>query len=373
MPSAPPQAPFWRDDCAMSTPTPTPLRFALIGYGSAARVFHAPLISGVPTLQLATICSTKPAVVAADWPEVAVVATPQAAFDDPAIDCVVIATGNDSHHPLARAALLAGKHVVVDKPCTVTLEQTQDLLQLAAAQGRVLTVFQNRRWDADFLALRQVLESGVLGRVVHFESHFDRYRPVVPVRWREQDMPGSGLWFDLGSHLVDQALQLFGMPDDVLLDLALQRDGALVNDYFHAQLRYPRTQPGLRVILHGSALVPAVGPRFVVHGTLGSFVKYGLDVQEDALKAGERPQWGHTDDWGRDPRVGQITTHTPTGAHTQCAPDVPGNYLGFYAQLGAHLQGQATQSAVTSKQVEQAMRLLCAGQRSATLAQFVAL
>ena len=334
---------------------------ALIGYGSAARVFHAPLISGVPDLQLATICSTKPSAVMADWPEVTVVATPQAAFDDPAIDCVVIATGNDSHHPLARAALLAGKHVVVDKPCTVTLEQTRDLLQVAQAQGRMLTVFQNRRWDADFLALRQVLDSGVLGRVVHFESHFDRYRPVVPVRWREQDLPGSGLWFDLGPHLVDQALQLFGMPDDLLVDLAQQRDGAQVNDYFHAQLRYPSSHPGLRVILHGSTLVPAVGPRFVVHGTLGSFVKHGLDVQEDALKAGARPQLGHTADWGRDPLVGQITTHNAVGAQTQRAPDVPGNYLGFYDQLAQHLQGLAPSPAVTTQHIEQVMCVLTQG------------
>lgn len=363
---------IWRDDGAMPDITHPCVHLALIGYGSAARVFHAPLISGVPGLHLATICSTKPAAVQADWPQVAVVATPQAAFDDPRIDCVVIATGNESHHPLARAALLAGKHVVVDKPCTVTLEQTQDLLQVAAAQGKVLTVFQNRRWDADFLALRQVLDSGVLGRVVHFESHFDRYRPTVPERWREQDLPGSGLWFDLGSHLVDQALQLFGMPDDLLVDLALQRDGAQVNDYFHAQLRYPGTHPGLRVILHGSALVPAVGPRFVVHGTLGSFVKQGLDVQEDALKAGGRPQWGHTADWGGDPLVGCITTHSAAGAHTQPAPDVTGNYLAYYAQLAQCLAGRVSTPAVTAQHVEQAMRLLSAGQRSAVIGQFVA-
>ncbi len=355
-------APVWRDDYAMSHPSHiAPLRMALIGYGSAARVFHAPLISGVPDLHLATICSTKPAAVLADWPHVDVVATPQAAFNDPDIDCVVIATGNESHHPLARAALLAGKHVVVDKPCTVTLEQTRDLLQVAQAQGRMLTVFQNRRWDADFLALRQVLDSGVLGRVVHLESHFDRYRPAVPERWREQNLPGSGLWFDLGAHLVDQALQLFGMPDDWLVDLAQQRDGAQVNDYFHAQLRYPGRHPGLRVILHGSALVGAVGPRFVVHGTLGSFVKYGLDVQENLLKAGGRPQCGHTDDWGRDPLVGQITTHTALGAQTRSAPDVPGNYLCYYAQLAEYLLGRAPSPAVTAQHVEQAMRVLTQG------------
>ena len=342
-----------------------PIQVGLIGYGNAGRIFHAPLISGVPGLHLNCVCSSKAQDVLAQWPLVAVVATPQEVFSNPAIALVVIATGNESHYPLAREALLAGKHVVVDKPCTVTLAQTEDLIQLAKAQGRVLTVFQNRRWDADFLALQQVIDSGVLGRIVHFESHFDRYRPVVPDRWREQDLPGSGLWFDLGAHLVDQSLQLFGAPDDIFLDLACQREGAQVNDYFHAQLRYPTRHPGLRVLLHGSALVPLVGPRFVVHGTQGSFVKYGLDVQEDALKAGGRPQWGAESDWGRDPQVGSVTLQTDAGAVLTRAPDVCGNYLGFYAQLCAHLSGHEDQPAVTQAQVYQAMQLLTLGEKSA--------
>lgn len=352
-------------------PPHPPVRVALVGYGNAGRIFHAPLIAGVPGLQLATVVSSKPEQVLADWPHTEVVATPEAAFEDPTIALVVIATGNESHYPLARAALLAGKHVVVDKPCTVTLAQTEDLALLAQRQERVLTVFQNRRWDADFLALREVLASGVLGRIVHFESHFDRYRPSVPDRWRERDLPGSGLWFDLGSHLLDQCLQLFGEPDDILLDLACQRDGAQVNDYFHAQLRYPTHHPGLRVLLHGSALVPAVGPRFVVHGTKASFVKYGLDVQEDALKAGGRPQKEPASDWGRDPLVGTITVPTEAGPVSTCAPDVAGNYLGYYAQLAAHLQGRAAQADVTRAQVVQAMRWLTLGERSAAQGRFL--
>lgn len=338
---------------------------ALIGYGNAGRIFHAPLIIGVPGLHLAVVCSSKAQDVLAHWPHVKVVATPSEVFSNPSIDLVVIATGNESHYPLAREALLAGKHVVVDKPCAVTLAQTEDLLQLAQAQGLVLTVFQNRRWDADFLALQQVIDSGVLGRIVHFESHFDRYRPVVPDRWREQDLPGSGLWFDLGAHLVDQCLQLFGTPDDIHLDVACQRDGAQVNDYFHAQLRYPKRHPGLRVLLHGSALVPSVGPRFVVHGTQGSFVKYGLDVQEDALKAGGRPQWGAESGWGRDPQIGSVTVQTDTGPVQTNAPDICGNYLGFYVQLCAHLSGSAGQPAVTPSQVYSAMQLLTLGEQSA--------
>ncbi len=351
----------------------TPVRVALIGFGNAGRIFHAPLIHGVPGLQLAVVSSSKPGAVHADWPAVRVVATPNEAFADPQVDLVVIATGNESHYPLARAALQAGKHVVVDKPCTVNLAQTQALLALAAAQGRVLTVFQNRRWDADFLALQQVLASGVLGRIVHFESHFDRYRPDVPDRWREQDLPGSGLWFDLGAHLVDQALQLFGMPDDLMVDLATQRNGAVVNDYFHAQLRYPQRHPGLRVLLHGSALVPAVGPRFVVHGTLGSWVKYGLDVQEDALKAGGRPQWGHSQTWGMDPSPATTTVHAEGAVRTLPPVEVAGNYMAFYAQLRDYLQGQAAAPAVGPEQVLQDMQLLVLGERSAREGRFMPL
>jgi predicted dehydrogenase len=271
--------------------------------------------------------------------------------------------------------------VVVDTPCTVTLVQTQDLLLLAQQQGRVLTVFQNRRWDADFLSLQAVLATGVLGRIVHFESHFDRYRPVVPNRWREQDLPGSGLWFDLGSHLVDQCLQLLGLPDELLLDLACQRDGAQVNDYFHATLRYGSRHPGLRAILHGSTLVPELGPRFVVHGTKGSFVKYGLDVQEDALKAGLMPitttlpsdQTSHTSppEWGHDPAPGRITVPTEQGPQVTLAAQPAGNYLAFYAQLAAHLQGREAAAAVAPDQVEQAMRILTLGEHSAAQGRFV--
>ena len=349
------------------------IRVALIGYGNAGRIFHAPLIQGVPGLELSVICSSKPEAVRQHWPQVRVLASPQDAFADAAIELVVIATGNASHYPLARAALLAGKHVVVDKPCAVMLAETDALLQLAALQGRVLTVFQNRRWDADFLALRDVIDSGELGRIVYFESHFDRYRPVVPDRWREQDLPGSGLWFDLGAHLVDQAVLLFGAPQRILLDTATQRDGAVVNDYFHAQLHYEAAHPGLRVLLHAGALVPAVGPRFVVHGTRGSFVKYGLDVQEDALKAGANPHWGALENWGRDPQLGAVTLQTEAGAQTRAAPDIAGNYLAFYAQLQEHLNGHAATPAVTREQVRLDMQLLALGQQSAREGRFVPL
>jgi predicted dehydrogenase len=325
----------------------------------------------VPGLELACICSSKPDAVHADWPQVRVVPTPEAAFADPTIDLVVIATSNASHHPLARAALLAGKHVVVDKPCTVTLAETEDLLAVAKQQNRVLTVYQNRRFDGDFLLLQQVLASGQLGRITHFESHFDRFRSVIPGRWREQDIPGSDLWMDLGAHLVDQALQLFGVPDDLLLDVARQREGTQTNDYFHAQLRYPATHPGLRVVLHASSCVAASGPRFVLHGTGGSFTKFGLDTQEDTLKAGARPQWDALDGWGADPLPGELTRPANGTLATTPVASLPGNYLQYYAGLRDYLCGQSSTAPVSPQQVRQVMALLERGLHSAAQGSFV--
>jgi predicted dehydrogenase len=309
--------------------------------------------------------------VARDWPQVRCLATAEQVWADPRIDLVVIATPNASHFELAQSALRAGKHVLVDKPCTVTLAQTQTLLALARQQGRLLTVFQNRRFDSDFLALQQVLHSGELGRLVQVESHFDRYRPVVPKRWREQEVPGAGLWLDLGPHLLDQAVMLWGMPDALNLDLVCVRDGALVNDWFHAVLRYDSTHAGLRVILHASTLVAQPGPRWVVHGSSGSFTKFGLDSQEDALKAGARPRLGETLDWGQDPQAGEVLSlknlaglASPVSVRRNAAQP-PGNYLQFYAQLRDHLWGDAPQAVVTAEQVEAVMRLLSLGEQSA--------
>ena len=193
----------------MSAPS---IHVALIGYGFAGHTFHAPLIAATPGLRLSVVGSRDAGKVQADHPEVAVLADPFAAATDARADLVVIATPNDSHAPLARAALAAGKHVVVDKPFTLDLAQARGLAALAAQHGRLLSVFQNRRWDSDYLGIRQVIDDGLLGEVAHFESHIDRYRPQVRERWREQAGPGSGLWWDLGPHLVDQALHLFGLP-----------------------------------------------------------------------------------------------------------------------------------------------------------------
>jgi len=363
---------FGEDDAMNTTDLPhlPALQVALIGYGGAGRIFHAPLITGVPGLQLQCIVTRQTQAVAQDWPGVRCTAHVTEVWTDPAIDLVVIATPNDSHFELAHAALNAGKHVLVDKPSTVTLAETDTLLTLARRLGKVFTVFQNRRFDSDFLALQQVLASGQLGRVVQVESHFDRYRPQVPSRWREQDQPGSGLWMDLGPHLVDQALALWGLPQAIQLDLACVRDGAQVNDWFHAVLRYDKAHSGMRVILHASTLVAALGPRWAVHGTRGSFTKYGLDGQEDALKAGGRPHLDDLKAWGDDAQPGEIVHMASLAgvaapvAVRQHAPHAAGNYLAYYANVRDHLRGQAD-LLVPPAQVRAVMRVLELGAYSA--------
>lgn len=276
------------------TDTTAPLRVALMGYGYAGKTFHAPLIQAVPGLQLDVVASRDAAKVHADLPQARVIADPLAAIADPLVDLVVIASPNDTHAPLARAALRAGKHVVVDKPMALDLAQARELAALAQETGRLLSVFQNRRWDSDFLGVRERIAQGALGHVSHFESHIDRFRPQVRVRWREQAGAGSGLWYDLGPHLVDQALCLFGVPERVLASLATLRDGGEVTDWAHVVLAYPTR----RVVLHASMLVAGGSPRFTVHGTQGSLVKPRADVQEAQLLAGVRP--GDTG-WGVDP------------------------------------------------------------------------
>jgi predicted dehydrogenase len=187
----------------------------------------------------------------------------------------------------------------------------------------LLSNFQDRRWDSDFLTLRKVLADGALGEIAHFESHYDRYRPEPRQRWREQPGPGSGIWFDLGSHLVDQALQLFGPPEAIYADLEIQRPLGQAVDYFHVILRYGRS----RVILHGASLVLAEIPRFIVHGALGSYTKFGMDPQEDALKRGEIPG---SPGWGQDPRTGELITRKGDGFDGRQVPNIPGNYPAYY-------------------------------------------
>lgn len=295
----------------------------LVGFGLGGSIFHAPLIAAIPGLRLARIASrsAQPEALAA-YPGVRRDDTPQAMLDDPDIALVVVCTPNASHYALAKAALSAGKHVVVDKPFVLSSSEGEELIALARQQGVRLSVYHNRRWDGDFLTLRRTLESGELGAVHTFRAHFDRYAPQVKPRWKEQAQPGAGVLWDLGSHLIDQALQLFGMPRAVTARLAVQRAGAQVEDAFELTLDHGAT----RSVLHAGALVRAPGPRYQVHGALGSFVKYGVDPQESALKGGLRPG---NPGWGHEAPDNRATITTADG-EPRTIETLPGAYEAFY-------------------------------------------
>ncbi|MDF7760729.1 oxidoreductase [Kosakonia cowanii] len=333
------------------------IRVGVIGYGYASKTFHAPLIAGTAGMALAAITSSDESKVKADWPNVDVVADPKRLFNDPNIDLIVIPTPNDTHFPLAKAALEAGKHVVIDKPFTVTLSQARELDALARSYGRLLSVFHNRRWDSDFLTLKALLADGALGEVTYFESHFDRFRPQVRNRWREQGGPGSGIWYDLAPHLLDQAVNLFGLPVSLTVDLAQLRPGAQSTDYFHAVLTYPQR----RVVLHGTLLAAAESARYIVHGTRGSYVKYGLDPQEERLKSGARlPQ----EDWGYDMRDGVLTRIDGEARREETWLTLPGNYPAYYAAIRDALMGGG-ENPVPASQAIRIMELIELGIESA--------
>ncbi len=308
----------------------SPLRVALLGYGAAGRSFHAPLIRHTPGLELAVVATSRADELARALPGVEPVRDPLEAIGRADIDLVVIASPNATHTPLAEAALRAGRHVVVDKPFTLTLADARALTALADEAGRLLSVFQNRRWDADFLGLRAMLRAGELGRVTHVESRFDRFRPQVQDRWRERAEEGGGIWFDLGPHLVDQVLLLFGLPQRVGGLLAHQRSGAQADDWCQAWLDYG----ALQVTLSASVLVGGGLPRFAVHGTAGSWVKHGLDVQEDQLKAGQVPG---SAGWGLDPQPARRYR----GASEALIEALPaGDYPAYYAAVREAIRGR---------------------------------
>lgn len=300
-----------------------PIRVGLIGYGYSGRTFHVPLIRSVPGLELRLVGSSDPSKVHADLPGMTVVADPVAVATSDAVDLVVVATPNQTHSPLAKAALEVGKHVVVDKPFTLDLAEARSLAGIATRQGRLLSVFHNRRWDSDYLTVRKAIADGIVGDVRHFESHFDRFRPEVRDRWREGAGPGGGIWYDLGPHLVDQALQLFGLPDRVTANFARLRSGAKADDWAHVVMDYPL----MRVVLHASMLVAGGSPRFLIHGDAGSVIKRQADTQEGQLLAGMAPG---SPGWGRDPDA--LVIHGGGGTVGRM-PAVDGDQRRFYRDV----------------------------------------
>lgn len=340
-------------------PPPNPLRVGLIGYGLSGATFHAPLLAAEPAFTLSAVATRNAEAVARDWPGARVLSV-DALLADPGLEVVIVASPNDSHGPLAERALQAGKHVVVEKPFTLEAGEAARLGALARERGRCLAVFHNRRWDGDFLTVRGLVEQGRLGRLYSFESHFDRLRPQVKRRWKEEDVPGGGTLWDLGAHLIDQALLLFGTPDSVTADLGRQRPEARAVDWFHLLLRYGE----LRVLLRSGSVVHEPWPRFVLHGDADAFTKSGLDPQEEQLKAGLRPG---SAGWGAEPpeRHGRLS-------RGGSVPTVPGGYERFYRELATAIAGGGPVP-VTAESAGEVIRIIQAAERSAAEGRTVSL
>ncbi|MFS4097470.1 Gfo/Idh/MocA family oxidoreductase [Streptomyces sp. AF1A] len=346
--------------------TPPSLRVGLIGYGLAGSVFHAPLIAATEGLALDTVVTSHPErqqQARAEFPDVRLAGTADELLDRAGeLDLVVIASPNRTHVPLATAALKAGLPVVVDKPVAGTAAEARELAALAEERGLLLSVFQNRRWDSDFLTLRKLLADGELGDVRRFESRFERWRPEPKGGWRESGDPAEigGLLYDLGSHVVDQALVLFGPAGEVYAEVDTRRPGAETDDDTFIALTHAS---GVRSHLYVSATAPQLGPRFRVLGSRAGYVKYGLDPQEAALREGLRPG----PRWGAEPEslYGRIGAgESPlTGGGTP-VPTLPGDYPAYYAAVADALRG-AGPNPVTALEAAAALDVLEAARRSA--------
>ncbi|AXE86178.1 Gfo/Idh/MocA family oxidoreductase [Streptomyces sp. Go-475] len=351
---------------APGTAPGSPLRVGLVGYGLAGSVFHAPLIAATEGLTLDTVVTSNPErqqQARAEFPDVRLSASPDELFDRAAeLDLIVVASPNKTHVPLATTALEAGLPVVVDKPVAGTAAEARTLAALAEERGLLLSVFQNRRWDNDFLTLRKLLEEGELGDVWRFESRFERWRPQLKGGWRESGDPAEigGLLYDLGSHVVDQALVLFGPAAAVYAESDLRRPGAETDDDTFIAITHAS---GVRSHLHVSATTAQLGPRFRVLGSRAGYVKYGLDPQEAALREGRRPG----PDWGAEPeslwgRVGSGESPVTGGGRPE--PTLPGDYPAYYAAVAKALL-EGAPNPVTAREAAAALDVLEAARRSA--------
>ncbi|MGP4051545.1 Gfo/Idh/MocA family oxidoreductase [Streptomyces sp. 2A115] len=347
-----------------------PLRAALVGYGLAGSVFHAPLIAATEGLTLDTVVTAnqdRQRQAGAEFPEARIATTPDELWARAhELDLIVIASPNKTHVPIATAALEAGLAVVVDKPIAGTASEARELAALAEERGLFLSVFQNRRWDNDFLTLQKLVTEGDLGDVYRFESRFERWRPQLKGGWRESGDPAEigGLLYDLGSHVVDQALVLFGPAASVYAESDARRPGAAADDDTFIAITHTN---GVRSHLYASATTAQLGPRFRVLGSKAGYVKYGLDPQEAALRDGERPTAGMEKEWGVEPeelwgRLGSGESPL-TGGGTP-VPTLPGAYPAYYTAVAAALHGTA-ENPVTALEAAAALDVLDAARRSA--------
>jgi scyllo-inositol 2-dehydrogenase (NADP+) len=331
----------------------SPITTALLSYGMSGEIFHAPFLSIHPGFQLKKVVERSKKKINQRYPQVISVNDKSEVLNDPSIELVIVNTPNETHHTFVKEALNAGKHVVVEKPFTVTSTEAEELIALAKAKNKVLTVFQSRRFDGDFKTLQQVVKKGLLGKIVEFEAHYDRFRNYIePNTWKEEAKPGTGILYNLGSHMLDQVLVLFGKPHEVDARIGIQRPGGVVDDFYDIRLSYP----DLLVIVKSSYLVREQGPRYVLHGMQGSFVKYGIDPQEQDLKEGKMPDGNN---WGKEDKQwwGKINS-TIDGVHVENQIEtLPGNYKEFYDNLYDAIRNQKPLS-VKPEQAKEVIRLI---------------
>jgi predicted dehydrogenase len=341
-----------------------PIKTALCSYGMSGLVFHGPLLEVHPGYQITKILERHKNESSGKHPGARLVRNYEAIIEDPEIELVVVNTPDHLHVDMASRAMEAGKHVVVEKPFTLRTSDADLLIELARKQGVVLSVYHNRRWDGVYLTVKEVLASGKLGRLVDFEVHFDRYRNYIKESWKDQSN-GTGTLYNLGSHLIDQALNLFGMPDRLFCDTRMLRDGALTDDSYDLLLHYP----DFKCMLRSSYLVREPGPSFMLHGTEGSFVAWGSDPQERDLKAGLIPG---SEGWGLDPGFSHARINTDfEGKHLEGDyPLVAGNYMAYYDNIYEAIR-QGADLLVTARQARDVIRIIEAGYESSRLGQVV--
>ncbi|MCD4709220.1 MAG: Gfo/Idh/MocA family oxidoreductase [Bacteroidales bacterium] len=343
-----------------------PINTALCSYGMSGVVFHGPLLEAHPGYKIGKILERNRNDSKGKHPGAQLVRNFDALINDPSIELVVVNTPDHLHMDMATRAMKAGKHVVVEKPFTLKASDADQLIDLAEKQGVILSVFQNRRWDGVYLTVQEVIRSGKLGRLVDFEVHFDRFRNYVKESWKDQ-ANGTGTLYNLGSHLVDQTLNLFGMPDRLFCDTRMLRDGAKTDDSYDLFLHYP----GFKCMLRSSYLVREPGPSFMLHGTEGSFLAWGSDPQERDLKAGIVPG---SKGWGVDPGFSHAKIHTDIdGEHLEGEyPLLPGNYLAYYDNVYDAIRNN-TPLAVTAQQARDVIRIIEAAYESSRKGQVVGL
>lgn len=314
-----------------------PVKVGMVGFGISGKVFHAPFLTTSKNYQLVSVFERTKQESKEKYPFVNVVNNLEGILNDSSIELVVITTPNETHFPYAKAALKAGKHVVLEKPFTNTSEEAKQLIEIASDAGKLLSVYQNRRYVSDFLTLKEILSKHLLGEIHSFEGHYDRYRPEPrPNAWREESKAGSGIVYDLGAHLIDQVLCLFGLPKTIAADIRMQRPHAKVDDYFDLRLDYGFT----KVILEAGMLVREAGPRYMIHGTLGSLIKYGEDPQEAQLRAGALPEG---ENWGEEPAEWMGLLHTEMNGKLikEKYPTLKGNYGQYYENLYKSIRNKA--------------------------------